>query len=51
MVLWCWSGAVFELEQEILLMLIGKGIACLAVRKINSPSILLSYILHAGILI
>lgn len=32
-------------------MLIAKGNACLVVRKINSPSILPSCILHAGILI
>ena len=34
-----------------MLLLIGKGTTCLVVRKINSPSILPSCILHAGILI
>ena len=33
-----------------MLLLIGKGTTCLVVRKINSPSILPSCILHAGIL-
>lgn len=42
---------VFELEPEILLVLIGTGTACLAARKINSPSVLPSCVLHAGILI
>lgn len=43
--------AVFEQEPEILLVLIAKGTACLVARKINSPSVLPSCILHAGILI